>query len=110
MLSRSPLSYPLPLGGSYTGCCGLNLWRGFSVEPKDGDWGLLRTHVWENICKGQQHLFDYLIRWAAKMVQNPDEPGRVAVVLRGKRGVGKGVFAQALGIVRAYLAKSDQTN
>ena len=27
-----------------------NLWRGFSVEAKPGNWECMRTHIWEVIC------------------------------------------------------------
>ncbi len=74
-----------------------NLWRGFSVEPTPGDWSLMNDHLRENICAGDQDCFDYALNWMARMVQHPGEPGQVAVVLRGGRGVGKGVVASALG-------------
>lgn len=75
----------------------LNLWQGFTVTPKPGSWDLLREHILQNICNGDQKNFDYVISWLARMVQHPDEAGRVALVMRGKRGTGKGVFAQAVG-------------
>jgi hypothetical protein len=75
----------------------LNLWRGFSVEPKCGDWSLLRAHIFENICSGNQDCFDYLMNWLARLVQMPGEAGQVAIVLRGKKGTGKGKFAYWIG-------------
>lgn len=74
-----------------------NLWRGWALKPAKGDWGLLKQHIFDNLCQGREDYFDYLMDWAALMVQRPAETGRVAVVMRGKRGTGKGVFAQALG-------------
>lgn len=74
-----------------------NLWRGFSVEPVAGDWSLLRAHILENVCSGDQEHFDYLLSWMARLVQHPGEAGQVAVVLRGGRGVGKGIVATSLG-------------
>jgi hypothetical protein len=45
----------------------------------------------------------------ARAVQEPDSPGEVAVVLRGKRGTGKSFFAKVLGHLfgRHFLQVSD---
>jgi len=75
----------------------LNLWRGYGVEPKSGgSWSKLATHLFENICNSNPNLFTYIIRWAAYMVQFPDRQGEVALVFRGGKGCGKGVFFRAL--------------
>lgn len=79
-----------------------NLWSGFAVGPKPGDWGLLREHVLRVICCGNEEYFRYVIRWAALMFQRPTEPGEVVLVIRGLKGAGKGIFASAL--VRAWGA------
>jgi hypothetical protein len=68
----------------------LNLWRGFSVEPKLGDWSLLRNHVRDVVCGGNEKLFDYVIKWMAYAVQHPERPDETAIVMRGKPGAGKG--------------------
>ncbi|MCY2961817.1 MAG: DUF5906 domain-containing protein [Planctomycetota bacterium] len=75
-----------------------NLWQGLAVSPSDdGDCGLYLAHVREVICGGIEEHYDYLIRWMAYAVQRPGEPGHVAVVLRGLKGTGKGVFAWHFG-------------
>lgn len=75
-----------------------NLWRGFAVEPKKGKWDLFENHMVENICGGDTDYYVYLLTWMARIVQQPggEKPG-VAVVLRGGKGVGKGVFANQFG-------------
>ena len=40
----------------------LNYWHGFAVERQAGDWSLLRKHILENICCGDQELEAY--SWA----------------------------------------------
>lgn len=75
----------------------LNLWRGFAFEATAGDWSLLKAHTLENVCRGDVTLFEYVMSWLARMVQQPDQPGRTAIVMRGRRGTGKGVLAQAIG-------------
>lgn len=71
-----------------------NLWRGWAVEPEEGDWSLLRTHIRENACGGDEALFGYLMDWFAHLFQNPAEPGHVAVVFKGNKGTGKGKIAE----------------
>jgi hypothetical protein len=73
-----------------------NLWRGFAVDPRSGDWSLMRDHIRDVICSGNQELFDYVMGWLARMVQHPDRPGEVALVLRGKKGTGKGTLGNWL--------------
>lgn len=74
----------------------LNMWRGWSVMPKAGDWSLMREHVRRILANGDEACTDYILRWAAWAVQNPGEPAEVALVLRGGRGTGKGIFARSL--------------
>ena len=68
----------------------LNLWRGFGVEPKQGDWSLMRIHIRDVICSGKEEHFEYLISWMAYGLQHPDRPIGVAIALRGEEGAGKG--------------------
>jgi hypothetical protein len=88
----------------------LNLWRGFAIEPKPGDWGLMRKHIHNVVCAGDDQLFHYLLSWLARAVQNPGVAGEVALVLRGGRGTGKGLFARFFGSLWGqhflHLAKS----
>jgi hypothetical protein len=74
-----------------------NLWRGFTVEAAPGSWAKLQAHMRDNICNGDDAAYDYLTRWLAYCVQNPGEPGHVAVVMRGGKGVGKGILARLFG-------------
>ena len=73
---------------------GYNLWRGFAVQPKQGEWPLMQRHLEEVICGGNAAESRYLFGWLARMFQYPGEQGEVAVVLRGLRGGGKGTLAQ----------------
>ena len=86
-----------------------NLWRGFAVDALPGECGKFLAHVKDNICQGNQEHFDYLMGWTARMIQQPDTPGEVAVVMRGGRGTGKSFFANQLGklLGRHYLAVSN---
>lgn len=75
-----------------------NLFNGFAYQPASGDWSLFKNHIFENICSKNLHNFDWLMSWLARIVQDPggEKPG-TAVVLRGDRGTGKGVFVEIFG-------------
>lgn len=73
-----------------------NLWRGFATEPREGDWALMRRHIRDVLAGGDEASADYILRWCAWAVQNPGKPAEAALVLRGGRGTGKGVFARAV--------------
>jgi hypothetical protein len=74
-----------------------NLWRGFAVEPEPGDCEHYLGHLYENICQGDQRLYQYLIAWMADVVQRPCSKPGVAVVFRGDQGTGKTIACQIFG-------------
>lgn len=87
-----------------------NLWRGFAVEAREGDkHASFLAHVRDNVCSGNPEYYNYLVGWMARLVQEPDSPGEVAVVLRGGRGTGKSFFAKMFGRLfgRHFLQVSD---
>lgn len=86
-----------------------NLWRGFSFEPRPGDCSLFLQHLKDNICSGKQDHYDYLIKWMARVIQKPEKPGEVAIVLRGEQGTGKSITAKIFGALmgRHFLHISD---
>src|SRR6185437_8695660 len=75
----------------------LNLWRGYGIEPRPGDWSLMRSHILNVVCSGRQDHYDYLIKWMAYGLQHPNEPIGVAVAFRGAQGAGKGIVARTFG-------------
>jgi hypothetical protein len=76
-----------------------NLWQGFSVDPKPGDCSLYLEHLKQNICRGNNDHFDYLIKWMARAVQCPAQQGESAVVFKGKPGTGKSIAVKTLGLL-----------
>ncbi|MBG77475.1 MAG: hypothetical protein CL570_00380 [Alphaproteobacteria bacterium] len=74
-----------------------NLWRGFAFTPTEGDWSLLRDHIYKNVCGSNDVWFKYFMSWVARMIQKPDCPGEVAIVLRGKKGTGKSITWRHIG-------------
>jgi hypothetical protein len=73
-----------------------NLWRGFGVEAKAGDWTLMRRHILEVICSSDQAHFAYVMGWLSFAVKHPETLPEVALVLCGGRGTGKGILGRAL--------------
>jgi len=73
-----------------------NLWRGWAVTPAPGDWSKMRAHIKDVICAGNAELDRYVMGWLALMVQKPGIRAEVALVLRGGKGVGKGVLGNCL--------------
>lgn len=73
-----------------------NLWQGFSVKPKAGDWSLIQRHVLEVLADGNEQHAEYIFNWAAWAVQHPAEVAEVALVFRGGHGTGKSMFIKAL--------------
>lgn len=78
----------------------INMWRGFDVDPDFDDSAakcqLYRQHVEQVVCGGEPELINYVWAWVSDIVQNPGKKPGVALVLRGGRGVGKGMFARPL--------------
>ena len=74
-----------------------NLWRGFSVKPKPGDFGLFRELVETVICDGDPELIEYVWNWLAFLVQRPGDRHEVALVMKGGKGTGKGTLATEVG-------------
>jgi hypothetical protein len=74
----------------------LNLWQGWAIDAKQGDWSLMHAHIDEVIAAGDPKMTEYILRWCAWMVQNPGKPAEVALVLRGDKGSGKGTLTKTL--------------
>jgi hypothetical protein len=74
----------------------LNLWQGWGVKDKPGDWDLIQAHIKEVLAGGNAEFAEYVIRWIAWSVQNPAAPAEVALVLIGAKGAGKGTLVRCL--------------
>ncbi len=80
--------------GDYDG--NYNIFKGFSVQPVQGDCSLYWTHVQEVICNGDEISYQYVRKWMACVVQRPKVLA-TALVLRGLQGTGKNMFADLFG-------------
>ncbi len=82
-----------------------NLWKGFTIKPLDTiptpraaeSVEAFLYHVKQNICAGDSGLYVWLMAYLGHMIQKPNILPMVALVLRGKKGVGKNVFINQIG-------------
>lgn len=82
-----------PLGNKHNH---LNLWRGYSFEPKEGDCSYLNLLIKRAVCGFNQGAHEYLLNWVAFLLQNPNAPAEVAVVVRGPKGAGKSTLGRTI--------------
>lgn len=78
----------------------MNLWRGFAVEPKPGNWSLMQDHILRIICAGDRDHAEYVFNWLARLFQHPEENGEIALVLCGPKGAGKSILGSY--VARAF--------
>lgn len=84
-----------------------NMWKGFSVSlPKEGELfpqiahDALKNfldHTLQNICNGDVGTNNWVLDFCAHLVQKPEQKAKVALVLKGPKGVGKNFFIQTIG-------------
>lgn len=74
-----------------------NLWRGFSVEPKKGDWSEYKEHLLSVIANNNREHANWIFDWMASAVQEPTRHAHTAIALQGGQGVGKSTFVEWFG-------------
>ena len=74
----------------------LNLWRGWAVQPEEGDWSLMQDLIYDVLADGHRASGDFIVNWMAYMIQKPEILPQVALVFRGAEGTGKGTLGRAL--------------
>ena len=80
-----------------------NLFRGWGVIPRkttgldlDPDLAIIKTHLQDVICDGDQKAYHYLIGWLAQMLQKPADKPPVAILLKSIEGSGKGTVYELI--------------
>ena len=73
----------------------LNLWRGWAVQPRKGDWSMLQQLIREVLVDGVDAHYEYVLDWLAYMVQHPSRAAEVAMCFKGEKGTGKGTLGRA---------------
>ncbi|MCK1409542.1 DUF5906 domain-containing protein [Bradyrhizobium sp. 76] len=91
-----------------------NLWRGFPIQPRKGSCEKFLQHIRDNICRGEEELYLWVLGWFADIFQNPaprapNKKSGTSLVLRGPQGAGKSkvgeVFGSLLGDYFTSVAK-----
>jgi len=88
----------------------LNLFKGFAIQPVEGDCAKVRHHILNNICQGDRDLYEYVMDWAADAIQHPDRKNGVMLVMLGEKGCGKTTLSDLMAdiIGRDYVKKLDR--
>lgn len=66
-----------------------NLWTGFAATPIPGDWSLLREHIRDILCDGNEDHFNFVMTFVASLFQRPGVKIPSALALIGEQGTGK---------------------
>ena len=74
-----------------------NLWHGFAVEPKPGDCSKFLDHIRDNVCRGREAWYQWVIGWFAEIVQHPAQKSGTSLVIRGEQGTGKTIVGDIVG-------------
>ncbi len=77
----------------------LNLWKGWGIDPINGDWPLLKNHLSTIVCQGETVAYEYLVDVLAWGVQNPDKLCEVAIAIRGAQGTGKSLLSKVMQMI-----------
>lgn len=94
-----------PIGQEPEG--GINMWRGFGVEPSDVDWPMIDDYLLNVLCAGDEAAHAYLVKLLAWKVQHPTLPPEVAIVLRSTvNGTGKSTLSVIMQRLFGDAAKS----
>ncbi|PZQ96717.1 MAG: hypothetical protein DI533_14090 [Cereibacter sphaeroides] len=74
---------------------GYNVWKGFAVEPKEGDASIFVSYIRDVLCSGDEGLAHWVTMWLADACQRPTHPSPpTAIALRGAQGSGKSFLQQ----------------
>ncbi len=81
-----------------------NLWRGWpdgcATPLREGDherWKLMRQHITDNMCDGDDTLAWWFLGFLRDMIVEPSRNRPVAVLMNGPQGSGKSLFCQMVG-------------
>jgi hypothetical protein len=74
-----------------------NLWRGFTTEPREGDWSLMQAHIRDILCDGNEEHAKFVLDWMAFKLQNPGARPETALLFPGAQGAGKGIVWNTYG-------------
>lgn len=75
-----------------------NLWGGWPTVPKQGQCGSLLSLL-EHLCSGEEKgnnaVYQWVLKWLAFPIQNQGAKMRTALIFHGPQGAGKNLFFEA---------------
>ena len=74
----------------------LNMFMGMTIRPVKGNCQPILDHIKWVWCNNDDTLYDYTIKWMARMFQYPGEPGHTTLCVQGDQGQGKGQITDIL--------------
>ncbi len=74
-----------------------NLFQGFPIKPKQGDWSRLENHIFKVICDSDLEVYKWLWNWQRAIFQIPGWKNPTAITMISGQGTGKGTWADYLG-------------
>lgn len=57
------------------------------------------NHIRNELCAGEEHVFDYVMKWIADIIQDPVNRPGVNILIHGPQGNGKNLFADFISLV-----------
>jgi hypothetical protein len=75
------------------------LWKGFAVTPVKNrqGWPKMQEHIYHVLAAGDRTVENYILNWAALMLQQPARQAEVALIFKGEdEGEGKYIFVKSL--------------
>jgi len=75
-----------------------NLWQGWGIGAKPGDWSIIGNYVL-HLVGGDRDKANFILDWCAHLVQRPWEKPGVALVFTGRNGAGENLLAKVLAAV-----------
>ncbi|KAA6379291.1 MAG: hypothetical protein EZS28_025183 [Streblomastix strix] len=92
----------------------LTVFQGYKYKKLDSiDYECLQMYldlVKETIAAGDERVYEYIHNWIAWMIQNPGKKSRAAIVLQGRKGIGKNRFTDVIAELTSRYSCPNITN
>lgn len=66
-----------------------NLWTGFAVEPREGEWPRMREHIRRILCNDDEQCYLFTMTYLASLFQRPGTKIPSSLAFIGEQGTGK---------------------
>lgn len=73
-----------------------NDWEEALVKDGEGTPQLFYEHLFENVCDGNEIVFNYVKHWIWDLIASPQHKNNIAIAITGKQGCGKSSVFKAL--------------